>query len=309
MSTEIKNKIIDKINLLKKGDENDVQLANEIQKNIKDIQCFYCFDTKKLWGYRSSFHVFWSRFANNHNNFYVSDCNKCKEHKFLYDTDNNEIIIDDCYKLFYIDDMTPDNRIKELIRVAKKNIDNNINKNDLIKKIVNDFIKNDLVKNNNSTNNFVIEEPDYEVEADFFSQKITKASISADVKKISQILAAALQAHIGIPNVDLLNKIELSISYESVNNKKEQVFYKSSDNNDYFIFIIIKHIVKDKNGKLLSIFGGNKHDTNIDCYYWIYKTKNQAAIDICKKQIKEAVDNELNFMNNILKSHYENKNS
>ncbi len=307
MSNDIKNKIIDKINSLKKGDDNDIQLSNEIQKSIKEIQCFYCFDTKKLWGYRSSYHVFWSRFANNHNKFYVCQCNKCDNNKFLYDIDNNEITINDCYKLFYIDDITADTRINELIRIAKKNIDNNINKSDFIKKIVDDFIKNDIIKNNDTKNNFVIEEPDYEVEANFFTQKITKATISADIKKISQILGGVLQAHVGIPNIDLLSKIELSISYESINNRKEQVFYKSTDNNDYFIFIIIKHIVKDKNGKMLSIFGGEKHDTNIDCYYWIYKTKNQLAIDICKKKIKDAVENEINFMDNILKSHYDNK--
>jgi hypothetical protein len=288
MSSEIKNKILDKIELLKIGDENDILLANEMKKNIKDIECFYCFDTKQLWGYRNNHHVFWSRFAFNFNRFWVGQCNKCGEQKFLYDTDSNEIIIGNQYKLFFIDDSTSTSRINELIRVSKK--------------VVNENNNNHIIKNET-----LVEEPDYEVEASVLEQKITKVTLSADIKKISQILGAVLEAHVGIPNFDLLKKIELSISFESSEKKKEQVFYKSSDKNDYFIFVIIKHVVEDKNGNILSIFNGEKHKTKVLCYYWIYKTKNQAAIDICKKKIKDAVENELNFMSEILKLQH-NKN-
>ncbi len=309
---EIKNKIIDKIELLKNGNEYDILLACEIQKYIQDIQCFYCFDNKKLWGYRSEYHVFFSRFANNHNTFWIGQCNKCGEHKFLYDTNNNEIIIDNCFKLFCIDDSSSTSRINELLRVSKDNVNKIMDRRILIKDIVNDFIRNEYVNNQNLNESNNIdkneiknnEEPDYEVEANFFTQKITKTTLSADIKNISQIIGVALQGVTGIFNIDLLSKIEVSINFESINKRKEKVFYKSSDNNDYFIFIILKHIVKDKNGNILSIFSGEKSDTSIDCYYWIYKTRNQVAIDICKRKIKEAVENELKFMSQILQSHY-----
>ena len=290
MDTQIKDNIQKKIELLQNGDKEDKLMANEIQKQIKNIKCFHCFDTKKIWGCRSNDHVFWSRFALNFNKFWVGQCNKCGEHKFLYDIDNNEIIIDNMYKLFLIDDNDSTIRINELMRIGKKNINENINKDTTVK----DFIKNE---------NLIVE-PDYEVEASVLYQKITKATLSADIKKISEILGGVLQAHVGIPNIDLLKKIELSISFEMSEKKKEQVFYKSSDKNDYFIFVIVKHIVEDKKGNILSIFKGEKHNTKILCYYWIYKTKNQAAVDICKKKIKDAVENELKFMTQILESQH-----
>lgn len=312
MSQEIKDHISNKINSLKTGDEYNILLANEMEMNSQNIQCFYCLDTKQIWGYRSDFHVFWSRFANNHHTFWVGHCNKCGENKFLYDTNTNEIIIDNCYKLFNIDDLTSSSRINELMRISKKKVDEIYNNQKIIKNMVNDFLKNESIPPNESIssdekNEIVYEEPDYEVEANFFTQNISKNTFSADIKKISQILGAALQAQIGIPNIDLLNKIELSISFESIHKRKEQVFYKSSDNNEFFIFIIMKHVVKDKNGNMLSILNGEKYNSSIDCYYWIYKTKNQSAIDVCKKKIKEAVDNEINFMSHILKLHYETK--
>jgi hypothetical protein len=314
MNSEIKEKIIDKIELLQRGNEHDILLASEIKNYIKDIQCFYCFDTKKLWGYRSEHHVFWSRFANNHNRFWVGQCNKCGDNKFLYDIDTDEIIIDNCYKLFNIDDYSPITRINELIRVSSKTVDTKINNNKLIQNIVKEILPKDEPKDepknepkNEPKDETIIEEPDYEVESNFFTLKVTKLSFSADIKKLSKILGEVIKANIGIPNFALLNDIEVSLTYESVNNRKERVFYRSSDNNEFFIFVIIKYIVQTKDGNFLSIFNCEKHNRNIDCYYWIYKTKNQLAIDVCKKKIKEAVENELNFMSNILQIHYNNK--
>ena len=75
----------------------------------------------------------------------------------------------------------------------------------------------------------------------------------------------------------------------------------------HFTFIIIKQIIKDKNGNLLGIFGAEKSITEIECYYWIYKAKNSLAINILLQKQHDAVKNELNFMTQILESHYNNK--
>ena len=61
---------------------------------------------------------------------------------------------------------------------------------------------------------------------------------------------------------------------ETTNQKTEQVFYNSTEDNKFFTFILIKQIIKDKNGNVLSIFSAEKNLTEIECYYWIYKAKN-----------------------------------
>ena len=91
---------------------------------------------------------------------------------------------------------------------------------------------------------------------------------------------------------------------ETKNQKNEQVFYHSTEDNKFFTFILIKQTIKDKNGNVLSIFNGEKNLTEIECYYWIYKAKNSTAIDILVKKQQDAVNNELILMTQILDSHY-----
>jgi len=57
----------------------------------------------------------------------------------------------------------------------------------------------------------------------------------------------------------------------------------------------------------IGIFGAEKSITEIECYYWIYKAKNSSAINILLQKQHDAVKNELNFMTQILESHYNNK--
>jgi hypothetical protein len=57
----------------------------------------------------------------------------------------------------------------------------------------------------------------------------------------------------------------------------------------------------------IGIFGAEKSITEIECYYWIYKAKNSLAINILLQKQHDAVKNELNFMTQILESHYNNK--
>lgn len=277
--TEIYNKI-----LL----EQDSNTKKEMEKRFNELNCLYCFDTKTLWDYRAKEHQFFSRLLLNNNIFYVSVCDNCGKHEFLFDTNDTNQGNNTEYKRFQRHDINVESRIKEL-----KNVSQNLTKTN-----INDFIKNEV------TTYITNEEPSYEVESNFFRQNISKINFSSDVKKICEILSGVLQAHIGIPNINLIKKIELSFQMETKNQKNEQVFYHSTEDNKFFTFILIKQIIKDKNGNLLSIFSGEKNLTEIECYYWIYKAKNSTAIDILVKKQQDAVNNELIFMTQILDSHY-----
>ena len=267
--------------------ERDSNTKKEMEKRFNELNCLYCFDLKTVWDYRSKDHQFWSRLLLNNNNFYVSDCEYCGNHKFLFDTNDTNQGNNREYKRFQRNDIGFESRIREL-KGASQN---------LIKTNINDFIKNDITHITN-------EKPSYEVESNCFKQNISKTNFSADVKKICEILGGILQAHIGIPNINLIKKIELSFQMESKNQKNEQVFYHSTEDNKFFTFILIKQIIKDKNGNILGIFGGEKNVTEIECYYWIYKAKNSSATDILLKKQQDAVNNELILMTQILDSHY-----
>lgn len=268
--------------------EQDSNTKKEMEKRFNELNCLYCFDLKTVWDYRSKDHQFWSRLLLNNNNFYVSDCEYCGNHKFLFDTNDTNQGNNREYKRFQRNDIGFESRIREL-KGASQN---------LIKTNINDFIKNDI------TTHITNEKPSYEVESNCFKQNISKTNFSADVKKICEILGGILQAHIGIPNINLIKKIELSFQMESKNQKNEQVFYHSTEDNKFFTFILIKQIIKDKNGNILGIFGGEKNVTEIECYYWIYKAKNSSATDILLKKQQDAVNNELILMTQILDSHY-----
>ena len=277
--TEIYNKI-----LL----EQDSNTKKEIEKRFNKLNCLYCFDTKTLWDYRSKEHQFFSRLLLNNNNFYVSVCENCGKHEFLFDTNDTNQENNTEYKRFQRNDINVESRIEEL-----KNVSQNLTKTN-----INDLIKNEV------TTYITNEAPSYEVESNFFRQNISKINFSSDVKKICEILSGVLQAHIGIPNINLIKKIELSFQMETKNQKNEQVFYHSTEDNNFFTFILIKQIINDKNGNVLSIFTGEKNLTEINCYYWIYKAKNSTAIDILVKKQQDAVNNELILMTQILDSHY-----
>lgn len=281
--SNFRSKIYNKILL-----EQDSNTKKEMEKRFNELNCLYCFDSKTLWDYRSKEHQIWSRLLFNNNNFYVSDCEHCGIHKFLFDTNDTNQGNNTEYHRFQRSDKGVESRIRELKNVSKNLMGNNIN----------DFIKNEVATN--ITN----QQPLYEVESNFFKQNISKISFSADVKKICEILTGILEAHIGIPNINLIKKIELSFKMENKNQKNEQVFYHSTEDNKFFTFILIKQIIKDKNGNILSIFNGERSLTEIECYYWIYKAKNSTAIDILVKKQQEAVNNELNLMTQILDSHY-----
>ena len=117
-------------------------------------------------------------------------------------------------------------------------------------------------------------------------------------------MGGVLQAHVGIPNISLIKKIELSFQMETKNQKNEQVFYHSTEDNRFFTFILIKQMIKDKNGNLLGIFNGEKNISEIECHYWIYKAKNSSAVDVLLQKQQEAVNNEFMLMSQILDSHY-----
>ncbi len=270
--------------------EQDINTKKEMEKRLNELNCLYCFDSKTVWDYRSKEHQIWSRLIFNNNNFYVSTCENCGEHSFLFDTNDINQGNNTEYKRFQRNNKDIESRIKELKNISQNSTKTNVN--------VNDFIKNEV------TTNVTKEEPSYEVESNFFKQNISKINFSADVKKICEILSGVLQAHIGIPNINLITKIELSLQMETKNQKNEKVFYHSTDDNKFFTFILIKQIIKDKNGNGLGIFSGEKNLTDIECHYWIYKAKNSSAIDILLKKQQEAVNNELILMTQILDSHY-----
>ena len=268
--------------------EKDTNTKKEMEKRLNELNCLYCFDSKTLWDYRAKEHQFFSRLLLNNNIFYVSVCENCGNHEFLFDTNNINQENYTEYKRFKKNDSSVESRIKEL-----KNVSQNLTKTN-----INDFIKNEV------TSYITNEEPSYEVESNFFRQNISKINFSSDVKKICEILSGVLQTHIGIPNINLINKIELSFQMKSTNQQNEQVFYYSTEDNKFFTFILIKQIIKDKDGNIFSIFNGKKHLLEIECYYWIYKAKNSTAIDILVKKQQDAVNNELILMTQILDSHY-----
>ena len=268
--------------------EQDSNTKNEMEKRLNELNCLYCFDSKTLWDYRAKEHQIFGRLLLNNNNFYVSVCENCDKHTFLFDTNDTNQGNNTEYKRFQRSDIGFESRIRELKRVSK-----NVTKTNM-----NDFIKNEV------TTYITNEEPSYEVESNFFRQNISKINFSSDVKKICEILSGVLQAHIGIPNINLIKKIELSFQIETKNQKNEQVFYHSTEDNKFFTFILIKQIIKDKNGNVLGIFSGEKNLTEIECRYWIYKAKNSTAVDILLKKQQDAVNNELNLMTQILDSHY-----
>ena len=282
--TEIYNKV-----LL----EQDSNTRKEMEKRLNEVNCLYCFDSKTLWDPRSKKHQFWSRLVFDNNNFYVCVCDNCGKHEFLFDTNDINQGNNAEYKRFQKSDKGFESRVRELKRVSQNSTTTNIN----------DFIKNEVTTcTTNEEPSY--EEPSYEVESNFFKQNISKTNFSADVKKICEILGGILQSHIGIPNINLIKKIELSFQIETKNQKNEQVFYNSTEDNKFFTFILIKQIIKDKNGNLLGIFSGEKNLTEIECHYWIYKAKNSTAIDILLKKQQDAVNNELILMTQILDSHY-----
>jgi hypothetical protein len=268
--------------------EEDSNIKREMEKRLNELNCLYCFDSKTVWDYRSKEHQFWSRLLLNNNNFYISICENCGNHEFLFDTNDTNQGNNTEYNRFQKRDICIESRIREL-----KNVSQNLTKAN-----TNDFIKNEV------TTGITNEEPSYEVESNFFRQNISKTNFSADVKKICEILGGILQAHIGIPNINLIKKIELSFQIETKNQKNEQVFYHSTEDNKFFTFILIKQIIKNKNGNVLGIFSGENNLTEFECHYWIYKAKNSSAIDILLKKQQDAVNNELILMNQILETHY-----
>jgi hypothetical protein len=264
--------------------EKDSNVKKEMEKRFNELNCLYCFDIKTVWDYRSKEHQTWSKLISNYNIFYVSSCENCGTHEFLFDTNNINQENYTEYKRFKKNDSSVESRIKELKNVSQNLTKTNINNNEVTTCINN-------------------EKPSYEVESNFFQQNISGISFSSDVKKICEILSGVLQTHIGIPNINLINKIELSFQMKSKNQQNEQVFYYSTEDNKFFTFILIK----DKDGNIFSIFNGKKHLLEIECYYWIYKAKNSAAIDILLKKQQDAVDNELISMTQMLDLHYNQK--
>lgn len=294
MTTNLRSEIYSKLLL-----EEDQDVRKEMEKRLNEINCLYCFDLKTVWDPRSKEHQLWGRFAFNTNNFYVAICEHCGTHQFLFDTNDTNQGNYSEYNRLRRSDQGFESRVGELKRVCQHL---NLGKID-----INDFIKKEAMTATDftiKTNDQNQETPCYEVESNFFKQNISKTNFSADVKKICEILGGVLQAHVGIPNISLIKKIELSFQMETKNQKNEQVFYHSTEDNRFFTFILIKQMIKDKNGNLLGIFNGEKNLTEIECHYWIYKAKNQSAVDVLLKKQQEAVNNEFMLMSQILDSHY-----
>ena len=292
MTTNLRSEIYSKILL-----EEDEDVRKEMEKRLNEINCLYCFDIKTVWDTRSKEHQLWGRLLFNNNIFYVAVCENCGIHQFLFDTNDTNQGNNSEYKRLQRSDQGFESRVRELKRVCQ-----NIN---VTKININDFMKIETTITSTTTAETNEEpEPCYEVESNFFKQNISKNNFSADVKKICEILGGVLQAHVGIPNISLIKKIELSFQMETKNQKNEQVFYHSTEDNRFFTFILIKQMIKDKNGNLLGIFNGEKNISEIECHYWIYKAKNSSAVDVLLQKQQEAVNNEFMLMSQILDSHY-----
>ena len=293
MSDQIKSNIQKNLALLKSGNEKDVLLANEIEKTINNIHCFYCLDSKRLWGRRDEKHIFLGNFTGNKERFWIGSCYKCGQHEFIKDSYENEIITSNGYKMFFRDNGEWEGRFNEIKRVVEPNIKINTKPVPIIVPEISKEINQE-------------EKPDYElVVGKKFNFDKEGISFEIGIKKIVEMLGGILQAHLGIPNLPLLKEIEASVSYESISKKKEEMFCHTTKNNECFVFVILKDSSEQKKGDFFSMVKGDKCNMHIECKYWVFKPKNKASIDECKKMMIAAATNELILLSNNLESYYE----
>jgi len=313
MSKQIKKDIQAKLNIMKSTtNENDKNIAYKIEKIMNSINCLYCLDSKRLWGLRDQNHVFWGNLVGRNERFWIGSCFQCGEHQFIRDSYENEIVCSNGYKMFLRDDATCEERFKELKRVAVENLksnaklvvatNTNTNTNTNTKESENDIVVVPL-----SPVVHVEEKSDFElVLGRKIDYKKDNISFEIGIKKLVEMLGGILQAHIGIPNLPLLKEIEASVSYESISEKKEEMFCHTTKNNECFVFVLLKDSSEQTKGSFFKIAKGDKCNMHIECKYWIFKPKNATAIEECKKMMLCAANNELLSLSNNLNTYYEN---
>jgi len=297
---------------------------------MNSINCLYCLDSKRLWGLRDQNHVFWGNLVGRNQRFWIGSCFQCGEHQFIRDSYENEIVCSNGYKMFFRDDVTCEERFKELKRVADQNLksrfkpdtNTNTNTNTNINTNTNTNINTNTNTNTNTNKNEIADDNviiplspvlNVKEKSDFelvlgrkIDYKKDNISFEVGIKKLVDMLGAILQAHIGIPNLPLLKEIEASVSYESISEKKEEMFCHTTKNNECFVFVLLKDSSQQTKGSFFKIAKGDKCNMHIECKYWIFKPKNTPAIDECKKMMLCAANNELLSLSSNLNNYYEN---
>ena len=238
----MKQNIQDKIDLLKR--EGHLLLAEEMEKKMASIHCFYCLDSQELWGLRAADQIFWSKLAGYNANFWIGKCFVCGEHKFLRDSMTNDIVTSSGYKMFFRDDSSFEERFKEIRRLAEPLV---------VKEVI--PVIQPLIQPVIITESHIIQEkPDFQkVVAKTIEYKKENIGFKVGIKELVQMLGGILQAHVGIPNLPLLQEIQAVVNYESMSKNNEEVFCNSTANNEYFIFVILTDNSQVKKGNFLQM--------------------------------------------------------
>jgi hypothetical protein len=208
----------------------------------------------------------------------------------------NDIVTSSGYKMFFRDDSSFEERFKEIRRLAEPLV---------VKEVI--PVIQPLIQPVIITESHIIQEkPDFQkVVAKTIEYKKENIGFKVGIKELVQMLGGILQAHVGIPNLPLLQEIQAVVNYESMSKNNEEVFCNSTANNEYFIFVILTDNSQVKKGNFLQMINGEKCNMNIKCKYWVFKTGNKASIDECKKMMLATANNELLSLSNNLNHYYE----
>tara|TARA_B110000967_G_C18845663_1_gene541820 strand:- start:349 stop:1131 length:783 start_codon:yes stop_codon:yes gene_type:complete len=144
----------------------------------------------------------------------------------------------------------------------------------------------------------------YEASENYINEKVKEyklqLSIGSIINKVKDILLASQGDIISIVDVVRNLNIEGMFNFAKSIDKK-RVVKSSTDIDGVNVYILFDYTqnISDSNYKLKKVFGVSKKKIHIEGHYYIFKPKNKAAIDKCKKllncKISDLIQNATNI--------------
>jgi ribosome biogenesis protein Nip4 len=265
----IKNDINDKIEIMKKGNLKEQYYSTVIQDYVSNIECFYCLDSKQLWGFRSTYYVW---FGASSDKYYIMSCDKCSTGKWLRDTPTNTLYSSAGYAIFNKEDQDSDIRFVEIRKVVEEN--------------------------------HPYQEPPIYKNIDSDRQHIHKEFVNFDMETegVVKLISVVIKMHMGVAAPDLVEQIKLHVSIHAGKSKKEKTFYKSLDDKKFFFIVISNKSYIKKSG--FNIFSYGKKVFDVEYNYTFFEADNESAVKECQMLIQKAGKKEIAVMNNAISRIY-----
>ena len=260
----IKNEIISFIEIYKKNDIIQQNIALKIEELVKNMACFFCLDQKQCWDYRGQ------EFKGDKNgDFYIKMCPHCLtghiETPWIEDCISTDLVGPFGIKLFRHDAQAGSEKFKALENyVIQKNPE---------------LIKPDYTKSS----------------VDSIHKKEKTYNFELEIGNIINTCKQAIESYMGNihSTINLIKNIKLNIScFDEESNKNTLLCEEIKPNQ--FMYIVIKNHSTQKKKSRCGIYNYQKFYLDIQIDIFEIKTLNDSAHHLCNKIINKSAEKNIN---------------